>query len=51
MHAIKLDLKHGLVLVDLIPVVVSEKGVLAGPVEKLYSSPIQTDGGEYNAAY
>jgi hypothetical protein len=45
MHTVKLDLKHGLVLVDSSPLAVDEKGVLAGPIAKLCSPPIQTDEG------
>lgn len=45
MHAVKLDLKHGLVFVDSAPIAVDEQGVLAGPIAKLCSPPIQTDEG------
>jgi hypothetical protein len=45
MHTVKLDLKHGLVLVDSAPIAVDEQGVLAGSIAKLCSPPIQTDEG------
>lgn len=45
MHTVKLDLKHGLVLVDSAPIAVDEQGVLAGPIAKLCSPPVQTDEG------
>ena len=45
MHAIKLDLKHGLTLVDSAAISVDEKGVLAVSIAKLCSPPIQTDEG------
>jgi len=43
MHAIKLDLRHGLVFVDSAPITVDEQGVLAGPIAKPCSPPIHTD--------
>jgi hypothetical protein len=46
MHIFKLDLKHGLALVDSAPIAVNEKGVLAGPIAKLCSPPLQTDEGQ-----
>jgi hypothetical protein len=45
MHTVKLDLKHGLVLIDSAPIAVDEKGVLAGSIAKLCSPPLQTDEG------
>ncbi|MFS2015685.1 hypothetical protein ACEN88_03795 [Massilia sp. CT11-108] len=45
MHTVKLDLKHGLILVDSSSITVDEKGVLAGSIAKLCSPPIQTDEG------
>ena len=45
MHAIRIDLEQGLVLVDSRPIAVDEQGVLAGPISKFCSPPIQTDEG------
>lgn len=43
MHTIKLDLKHGMALIDLTPIAVDEKGVLTGAIARLCSAPTQTD--------
>jgi hypothetical protein len=45
MNTIKLDLKNGLVLFNSKPIATNEKGVLAESIEKLCSSPTQTDKG------
>jgi len=45
MHAIKIDLKQGLVSVDSAPIAVDEKGVLTASISKFCSPPIQTDEG------
>jgi hypothetical protein len=45
MHIIKFGLKRGSVSVDSAPIVVNEKGILAGPIAKLCSPPIRTDKG------
>jgi len=45
MHIIKFDLKRGSASIDSAPIAVDEKGVLAGPIAKLCSPPIQTDEG------
>ncbi|MFS2022343.1 hypothetical protein [Massilia sp. CT11-137] len=45
MHTVKLDLKHGLVLVDSAPIKVGKNGVLSGSITKLCSLPIHTDEG------
>jgi hypothetical protein len=39
MHIIKLDLEHGSVSVDSAPIMVDEKGALAGSIAKLCSPP------------
>lgn len=43
MHVIKLDLKSGLAAIDSATIVVDEKGILVGLIEKLCSPPIDTD--------
>lgn len=45
MHAIKFDLKQGLVLIDSSPIAFDEKGALARSIAKLCSLPIRTDEG------
>jgi hypothetical protein len=45
MHIVDLDLKHGLVSVDSVPIAVDEKGVFAGSIAKLCSPPIHTGEG------
>lgn len=45
MHTVKLDLKHGSVLIDSALIAVDEEGVLADSIAKLCSPPVQTDEG------
>lgn len=45
MNTVKFDTKQHLILIDLVPIAVDEKGVLAGSIAKLCTRPIQTDEG------
>ncbi|WP_306391631.1 hypothetical protein [Telluria beijingensis] len=45
MQTIKLDLEHGSVFVDSLPIKVDEDGILAGSILGLCSPPIDTDTG------
>ena len=45
MHTIKLDLRHGFIFIDSIPIAVDEKNILIKSIVKLCSAALQTDEG------
>ncbi|MDY0964328.1 hypothetical protein [Massilia sp. CFBP9026] len=46
MHTAKLDLKHGLISLNLTPIAVDEKGALTESIARLCSPPTRTDEGQ-----
>ena len=45
MHNAKLNLKHGLILIDSAPIAIDEKGALIESIARLCSPPSRTDAG------